>query len=100
LKKMSRELALILSINAFLVFVYLLWNWSEYSTLSPLYQVAVDAHFPWYIQFSGTTNGNALVAFFDVNWGLFIILLATFVNLYFFVRLQRRVDSKGSTAKI
>jgi hypothetical protein len=97
---MSWELAQIFSINAFLVFLYLLWNWSEYSTLSPLYKVAVNAHFPWYIQFSGTPNGNALVAFLDVNWGLFIILLATLVNLYFFVRLQRSIDSKGSTVKV
>jgi len=99
LKKVSRELAQIFSINAFLVFVYLLWNWAEYSALSPLYQVSVDAHFPWYIQFSGL-HGNALVAFFDFNWGLFIILLATFVDLYFFVRLQRSIDSKGSTVKV
>ena len=99
MKKVTRELTQILSINAFLVFVYLLWNWAEYSALSQLYQVSVDAHFPWYIQFSGT-NGNALVALFDVNWGLFIILLATFVDLYFFVRLQRSIDSKGSTVKV
>lgn len=86
---MKSEFKLMIFFNAVFAAFYLLWNWNEYSTLSPLYQVAISAHFPWYIQFSGTPDGNGLVAFFDANFGLFILLFVIFVNLCLAYRLQK-----------
>jgi hypothetical protein len=78
---------------------YLLCNWSEYSVLSPLYQVAISAHFPWYIHFSGTPDGNGLVAFYDANFGLFTLLFVTLVNLYLAYRLQIGKETKELVKK-
>ena len=91
---MKSEFKLMVFFDAVFVALYLLWNWSEYSILSPLYQVAVSAHFPWYIQFSGTPDGNSLVAFFDFNFGLLTLLLAILVNLFLAYRLQRNKETK------
>jgi hypothetical protein len=84
---MKSESSLMVFFDAAFAAFYLLWNWNEYSTLSPLYQVSISAHFPLYIQYSGTPGGNELVSFFDGNFGLFIFLFVIFVNLYLAYRL-------------
>jgi hypothetical protein len=96
---MKIEFKVMVFFDAAFAAFYLLWNWNEYSVLSPLYQVATSAHFPWYIQFSGTSDGNGLVSFSDANFGLFTLLLVIFVNLYIAYRLkeakkQRKVSQE------
>jgi hypothetical protein len=85
---MDKKIKLLALVNAAFVVLYLLWNWAEYSILSPLNHVSVKAHFPLYIQFSGSPNGNAIVSFFDFNFGFMILLLATVVNLFVVLRLK------------
>ena len=89
---MFREFKAMVLANAFLVALYLLWNWGEYSDLSRIYHVTTNANFPWYIQFSGSTqNGFGLIANFDFNFGLFLLLFAVTANLYLAYILQRQM---------
>ena len=90
---MFREFKAMVLANAFLVALYLLWNWSEYSGLARIYHVAIQTHFPWYVQFSGSTqNGFGLVVDFDFNFGLFLLLFAVLLNLYLSYTLQKQMS--------
>ena len=83
-------------VNAFFVALYLTWNWFEYSALTTIYHVVLSPRFPWGIQISGTTqNGYGLIADFDANLGLIILLLAAVVNLYLAFRLQRNSEKSS-----
>jgi hypothetical protein len=86
---MNKQFKTIVYFNAAFFVLYLLWNWSEYSVLSPLYQVAINSHFPLYIAFSGTSDGVGLDLFTDYNFGLLLFSLAIIVNLYLAYRLQK-----------
>lgn len=99
---MTREFIIMVLANVVFVFLYVAYNWVEYSILSPLYHVAIRVYFPWYIQFTGTPDGNLIVSFFDINFGLMLFLLAIFVNLFFAYRLQRSKETKSKdlTAKV
>ena len=80
---MKPEFSLMVFSNALFIALYLLWNWNEYSSLTTIYQVAINAYFPLTINFSGTTqSGNGLILFQDSNFGLVFFLAAIFVNLY------------------
>jgi hypothetical protein len=82
-------------VNAFFLALYLTWNWFEYSALTRIYHVVLSPQFPWGIQISGSTqNGYGLIADFDANLGLIILLLATVINLYLAFRLQRNGEKK------
>ena len=84
------EFKLILLSNAFFVALYLLWNWAEYSGLNGMYQVAVNSHFPVYIQFGGTKAGYDILVFNDTNFGLVFFILAVAVNLNLAFKLQKK----------
>ena len=84
--------------NALFLALYLLWNWAEYSGLNGLYQVAISSHFPWYVQFSYTPD-DVSAAFFDLNFGLAILLLAVLVNLYLAYKLQRSKETKQNPSQ-
>jgi len=72
----------------------LLWNWAEYSILNPLSQVAIKAYFPLNIVFSGTSDGEGLSLFNDINFGLLFFSLAILVNLYLAYGLQKNKETK------
>jgi hypothetical protein len=91
---MLKQFKLIVLANAFFVFVFVAYNWVEYSALNSFgYQVAIRAHFPWNIQFS-VQNPNAPRLDIESNYTLFLFLLATFVNLYLAYRIQRSKETK------
>jgi hypothetical protein len=92
--QLPKQLKLIVLVNALIIALYLYWNWTEYSILKPLYHVAITTNFPWYIQFSGTPDGNAIIVFIDINFGLMMLLLAIFTNMYFIITLQRNNQTK------
>lgn len=85
------EFKLMVLSNAFFALLYLLWNWNEYSTYSSVYNIVLSTHFPMYIQIGGTTkDGIGLIAAYDYNFGLVILLFAILVNLFLAFKLQKQ----------
>ena len=90
---MAKQLKLLVFVNALFVFLFVLYNWVEYSMLSTFasHSGFIRVFFPTYIQYSGggsETQPGMFVDFYP-NFTLLIFLVATFVNLYFIIRLQR-----------
>ncbi len=97
---MAKQLQLIVFVNALLVFLFVLYNWVEYSLINSAASRldSIRAFFPSYIQYSGggTETQPGMFVDFYPNFTLLIFLLATFVNLYFIIKLQRSKETKQS----
>ncbi len=90
---LEKEFKLMLLSNVFFVALYLFWNWAEYSGLNGMYQVAVNSHFPLYMQFGGIKAGYDILVFDDTNFGLIFLALAIAINLYLAFRLQKKTNT-------
>jgi hypothetical protein len=98
---MRQNFILMILANGFFVFLYVFLNWAEYYGLqSDVNQfgnsLAVNTSFPWYIQYSGggTLTNPGTFTWFDLNFTLWLFLLATVVNMYFIFRLQGNKETK------
>ena len=99
---MKIEFTLMVYLNALLVALYLLWNWAEYSVLNGLNVYFINAYYPWYIQLSYTVEQAPGLLQRDVtepNFGLALVFIALFVNLYLAYRLQRSKETKLNTSQ-
>jgi hypothetical protein len=95
---MIRQLKLLVFVNALFVFLFVLYNWVEYSMLSSAASGlgSIRVFFPSYIQYSGggtETQPGMFVDFYS-NFTLLIFLLATIVNLFFIIRFSKSTETK------
>jgi hypothetical protein len=97
LRVMHRDFKQILVVNGVLVFLYVFFNWVEYSLLNspklihPDQITKISTHFPLYFEINShnpALNGIELIVV--TNYTLIIFLIAVFVNLYLAFRLQGR----------
>jgi len=82
MKKMQRQLKLMLLANAVFVVMYLFFDWLEYLGLNHQY---VQTYFPWGIQSQPLESGPAVIVNIMPNVTLLIFLIAIFANTYFLI---------------
>jgi hypothetical protein len=97
---MANQLKLLVFVNALFVFLFVIYNWVEYSMLTSAASGlgSIRVFFPAYIQYSGggsQANPGMFVDFYP-NFTLLVFLAATTVNLYFIIKFQRSAQSKCS----
>ena len=85
MKKLSKQLKLMVLTNVVFVVLYMFLNWNEYSTLN---NQIVTTNFPWNMQFTVKSNSPGIMVEILPNLTLLIFIVAILINLYFLIRLQ------------
>ena len=83
---MPKQLKLMVLVNTAFVALYAFVNWLQYSALN--HQIVVT-NFPWYIQYSPSTNGPGLIAVIMLNFTLLVFLVAVLINVYFLIIVHK-----------
>ena len=86
----KEEIKIMVLIDAFFGVLYLFWDWSVYSMMDGMYQVGIQSHFPWSVQFGGTKKGYDTLLVIDPNFGLLFLVLIILINLYLAYRIQKK----------
>jgi hypothetical protein len=93
---MSKQFRLMILANVFLMLLYCLFNWGEYSSLTTFGKVIIQSNFPFFIFIteypSPMVTGFRSILF--LNYPLLIFILSTMLNLYFINKLQRSKETK------
>jgi hypothetical protein len=86
---MSKQLRLMILLNALFVVLYGFVNWAEYNIIninSSLNQTTIQTHFPFYFLVTKFSVGFSSILF--LNYPLIIFVVATIANVYFVFRFQ------------
>ena len=83
---MPKQLKLMVLVNAVFVVLYVFLNWFQYLALN---HQSVVTNFPWYIQYSPSTNGPGITVVMMLNFTLLVFLVAVLINVYFLIMVHR-----------